>query len=402
MSLDLIQVAAQIESMAATLEADAQDSERRLNYALEIINSQSADLDPLRKKVENAKTTWLVAGIADGLGEHCQPPPCPPDFAVIASDGSHIDVDRHSVARCCLINVGSVVLRYGQEPDAVLRSRPTLYAGHEELTIVDPLSSDEQRVEGALLGMKRAVSECLALAELAEEVPHQLPVLALLDGSLILWGLAGQAYPNYVKKELLDDGLLPALDKMHESSRKTDLAVASYVSATRSPEVVNALRVAICPHDPPDCDRHCPQSLPSSKRQCEVVAGVLDRSIFARLLKPGERSATFISRSSVVQKHYGKHEVHFFYLRTDDEVARVEFPRWVEERNLVGLLHTLVLDQCRRGHGYPVALSESHEQAVLNSADREQFQHLIELALTERRLPTETSAKSRSKRIRWI
>lgn len=402
MSLDLTQVAAQIEGMAANLEAEEKDREDRLSHALDILRFQSADLDSLKRRIESNKTTWLVAGVTDELVERQQPLPCPPDFAVIATDGSHIDVDRHSAARCYLINIGSAVLRYGHNPDAILRSQPTLYASDQDLTIVDPLGSSEQTVEGGLLGIKRTVSECQALAELGAEVPSQLPTLALLDGSLILWGLAGQAYPDYIKRELLENGFLLALDRIKEVSPKAGLALASYISFSRSTEVVNMLRVAICPYDPPDCDRNCPRSLPSSKRKCDAVAGIRDRDLFSKLLEPGERSATFISRSSVVQNHYGEHEVRFFYLKADDEIARVEFPRGVEERGLVDLVHTFILDQCRRGQGYPVALSEAHEQAVVTSADRKHFQHLVELALTEKLLPTATSAKSRSKRTRWV
>jgi hypothetical protein len=205
-----------------------------------------------------------------------------------------------------------------------------------------------------------------------------------------------------VKRELLENGFLQALNRIKEISQKNKVALASYISFPRSTEVVNALRVAICPYDPPDCDRNCPRSAPSSKRVCEAVASVQDSAIFSRILEPGERSATFISRSSVVQRHYGDHEVRFFYLRGDEEIARVEFPRWVEEKGLVDLVHAMILDQCSRGQGYPVVLSEAHEQAVVTGADREQFQYLIELALSEKRLPITTSAKSRSKRTRWI
>ena len=60
-----------------------------------------------------------------------------------------------------------------------------------------------------------------------------------------------------------------------------------------------------------------------------MVAGVQDRELFSNLLGQGERSALFISQSSIVQKHYGVHQVYFFYLRVDDEIARVEIPRWV-------------------------------------------------------------------------
>jgi NurA-like 5'-3' nuclease len=133
------------------------------------------------------------------------------------------------------------------------------------------------------------------------------------------------------------------------------------------------------------------------------VAGVRDRELFINLLAQGERSAVFLSQSSVVEKHYGVHQVFFFYLRVDDEIARVEVPQWVAmDENLLSLTHSLVLDQCRRGHGYPVALSEAHEKAVVTGADREYFWQLVESSLVDEHLPSLSSAKSRSKRTRWI
>ncbi|MBA7703999.1 hypothetical protein ES703_112797 [subsurface metagenome] len=132
------------------------------------------------------------------------------------------------------------------------------------------------------------------------------------------------------------------------------------------------------------------------------MAGVRDRELFLNLLSEGERSALFISPSKI-QKHYGYHQVYFFYIRVDDEVARVEIPRWVAlNEDLLNLVHILVLDQCRRGHGYPVALSEAHEQAVVTAADRENFWQLVDSSLVEEHLPTLTSAKSQSKRARWV
>jgi len=66
------------------------------------------------------------------------------------------------------------------------------------------------------------------------------------------------------------------------------------------------------------------------------------------------------------------------------------------------LVHSLVLDQCQRGQGYPVALSEAHEKAVVTGADRENFWQLVESSLVEEHLPSPSSAKSQSKRTRWI
>ncbi|TES83229.1 MAG: DNA double-strand break repair nuclease NurA, partial [Dehalococcoidia bacterium] len=92
-----------------------------------------------------------------------------------------------------------------------------------------------------------------------------------------------------------------------------------------------------------------------------------------------------------------------FYLRVDGEIARVEIPQWAaQDETLLELTHGLVLDQCRRGQGYPVALSEAHEQAVVTGADRETFWQLVESLLIGEHLPTPTSAKSFSKRTRWV
>ncbi len=399
MSLDLTKVVSQIGGMIARLKAGAGERRKRLQHALDVLHYQSNNLDHLTKKITSSKTTWLVAGLVDGLDQHYKAPPIPAEFTIIATDGSHIDVDRNKPTRCYLINIGTVILHYGASPNAALDSFPCLYTEDKDLVITPTgIKGHEQPIEGTLLGIKRSVDECHQLAELAAELPQDSLSLALLDGSLILWSL--EAYPEFVTEALLDKGFLSYLDNMRKLNNNKRLAFASYISFPRSTDVVNALRVALCPHDPADCDRYCP---PDKARECDTVAGVQDRELFSNLLGPGERSAIFISQSSIVQKHYGIHQVYFFYLKVDDEIARVEIPQWVAmNENLLNLTHTLVLDQCQRGHGYPVALSEAHEKAVVTGVDREEFWQLIESLLVDERLPSLSSAKSRSKRTRWV
>ena len=401
MSLDLAKIAQQVEKMVASLRASGKERQQRLKQALSVLTSKDTNLDKLRKRIALSKTTWLVAEPVDGLCQHYKMPPAPEGFTVIATDGSHIDVDRHQLTKCYLINIGGVTLDYGTNPGAVLDSFPHLYSDDEDLVIAPPGANGRgQPVEGTLLGIKRGVEECRHLASLAAELPAGGPVLALLDGSLILWGLVSKDYPEFVTQALLDKGFLRYLDQMRRL--KIRLGVASYISFPRSTDVVNALRVAICPHEVPDCDRYC-DKISWGKRECDSVAGVIDRELFLNLLDEGERSALFISQSSIVKKRYGVHRVYFFYLKVDDEIARIELPEWVAmDEGRLSLVHTLILDQCRRGHGYPVALAEAHEQAVITGADRENFQQLVEMLMAEERLPTTASAKSRSKRTRWV
>lgn len=107
MSLDLTKVASQVGGMVATLKAGTDERQKRLNYALDVLRDKSIDLDHLKKKIEDSKTTWLVADLADGLDQHYKAPPYPEEFTVLATDGSNIDVDRHKSTRCYLINIGT-------------------------------------------------------------------------------------------------------------------------------------------------------------------------------------------------------------------------------------------------------------------------------------------------------
>lgn len=393
MALDLSKIVSQVAAMAARLRTDDRKRQEILEHALAVLGRQD-DIERLREKINASWTTWLVAGLVDGLGRHYQTPPVPADFTVIASDGSHIDVDRHRSTRCYLINIGLVTLHYGTTPRATLDNLPHLYAGDEDLVIASPgQRGREQPIEGALLGIKRGVDECRHLVELAATLPADGPTLALLDGSLILWNL--EAYADFVTEELLDRGFIPYLEELRKQDQ---LALASYISYPRSTDVVNALRVAVCPGETVDSD-YCPAC---ETRECDALTGVRDRELFTSLLGPGERSALFIS-SSKIQQRYGEHQIHFFYLRVDDEIARVEVPKWVaDDTDLLSLTHALVLDQCQRGHGYPVALSEAHEKAVVTGADAENFWRLVESSLVEEHLPFSGSAKNRSKRTRWV
>jgi hypothetical protein len=400
MSLDLSKLVAQIVDLAANLKSKEAGRRAKLEFALQTLKSSTADLDELKQKVEESKTTWLVPGIKESVDLRQTAPLCPDDFIVLGSDGSHIDVDRHQSAHCFLINIGTAKLRYGRNSDAQLLNFPSLYFRDVDVTI----TSDDGRqipIEGQLLGIKRSIEECRILVEKASELEADLPVVMLLDGSLILWRLAEQVYQDFIIRELLIGGFLKYLGQLKDISRSRQLAVASYISFPRSTDVVNLLRLAVCPHPVVDCDRYCSGKF--SARECDSLSGLLDRDLFNRLLAPGERSAVFSSRSSVVTKYYGANEVNFFYIRQDREVARVEVPLWVaEDEKLLGLVHCTLLNQCQLGLGYPVALSEAHEQAVISAADREQFWHMVEQVMIEDGVFPTSSAKSESKRARWI
>jgi hypothetical protein len=400
-SLDITKVAAQIGAMAEKLAQGNAEHSAHLALAAERL-SDVTDTAALLDKVRRSKTSFLLAAPLTPLDEKVLPPPPPATYSIVAADGSHIDIDRHHAAPCSLINIGEVRLDYGQDYGAMLDSRPRLLSEDADLFIRDPAGNRETPLQGALLGIKRDVDECAALVALAAVLPPERPALALADGTLIRWNLTTANYDAYVLRELLDNGYLRCLSAFKTLCAQRPLAVASYISQPGGNEVVNTLRLTLCPHEPANCDRYCGE-LKLGERPCDPVSGVSDAALFDRFLGVGERSAIFESTSKVIGQYYGEHRICFFYLKLGHEIARIELPIWLATGfDRVNLIHTLVLEQVKKGNGYPVALAEAHEQAVVTGADRELFYEVVDTYLTDLGLPTAVSAKSFSKLARWI
>jgi GNAT superfamily N-acetyltransferase len=404
MSLDLTDTALQIDGMARELRARHGDRALRIQNAREAADSFDVAEYEAKRQDSKGVLTWNAPVALDSPGKHYAPPSPPVDFCVVAVDGSHIDVDRHIPARCFLINIGVSILTYGSNPDARLFNQPRLYASDDELVIRDGSAYHrEQAIQGALLGAKRTVQEIAALAEVVRDLPPDLPTVALMDGSLIMLDLVRTGFPDFVIRQLIDEGFLKALEDLRLLAVDRPLAVASYISLPRSTEVMNALRVKVCPYEVADCSAKCGLTAPGQRPCDEAAEGLMDRDLFGETLESGHRSGLFGSPSHLVASYYREHGLEFFYVNTGEEIGRMEVPSWVaEDEAKLGLAHSLIVDQCRRGPGYPVALMEAHEQAVVTTADRRNFAQLVEEALYDQRMPVYTSEKSRSKRLRWL
>ena len=399
MSLDLATTIQHVDGLANHLK-DSQDS--RLLKLSEAVRAVSlSKIEHLQDKLNGASgRPFLWAKALDGLEGSAWPSEMPKDFCVLSVDGSHIDVDRHLPVACALINIGGCVLRYGSQPGAHLFNRPTLYSGDALYLTEHGSRVTEVPIEGPLLGLKRTIKEITELKSLIDETPMDLPALALVDGSLVLWPLSGRGFPPLVKEAIITLGLIPVLESLRGLAKQRTLSLAAYVSMPRSTEVVNTLRLYLCDTSSSECAAKC-SNRRSPTSPCNMVNDILDRDLFQRLLQPGQRSNLFATNSSVVRENYGdQHQIYFFYLHTGDEIARVEMPRWAtEETSLISLAHALILDQCRRGMGYPVAISEAHEQAVITGPERQQFRELMDASLTQHGLPVFSSEKNRSKRM---
>ena len=388
MPLDLGSISSQINRMSR--EAAAWDREERLLEAQRQLRTQDPGALRARLQVERFRTSWLVARPLAGLAAAFPSPTRPTSFSVVAADGSFIAPDRHNPVRYYVINTGTVQLSYGAHPDAQMRSEGQLFHDEEDLYI--PHDYKILPIEGARLGMKMALWELRSLLAAARQAPR--PRIALRDGSLIFWALQAE-------EEDVRDRFLRELIGLLNDFRSEDIPLASYVSFPNSRDVINTLRVGLCPDEPVSCD-HCTARAEKREPACRPISGLVDRWLFERVLPPGARSDLFESSSEIVQR-YGLHSIGFFYLNVGEEIARVEAPRWVlEDATGLGLVHALAYDQARRGGGYPPALKEAHEQAVITTAERRVVEEMVEEAAMQHNVHEPRSAKDRQKKERGL
>jgi hypothetical protein len=399
--LDLVAVAGQVRRMGVGMSSLAQETAPRLAQALAAWERAAAMGPALRDRVAAAKTSWLVAEPLEELRSYRVEPLS--GYRVVASDGSQILPDRHDHLACYLVNVGIVDISYAHGT-ANLVSRPeTFWAPEDVYPLVGGI---RQEADPRVVGARRFGAECDAISEMVRE-PSEVRTVALMDGTLLLWWLE----PEPDRLRGLDDSDLKTqtfrkLNELLATARDSGALLGSYLSSPRTTDVVSMLKVILCTEDPVDCDR-CPYDsgtkswhaqleiagaslLPVPSKPCEEAHPVTDAALHWSLLEAGERSARFRSHARVVGAY--ESSIDFVYLHVGSEIARIEFPDWTTPRNL-DVLCGAVLDQCAKGMGYPVALSEAHEQAVVRAPDRRAF-----LELARRQGVSRPSAKLVRKR----
>lgn len=385
MSLDLLALGGQVRAMSHDLRDELRLIPDRLEHARNLLARESGEWDYWREIVEEQSRTapWIAAQPLESLDAIHALPPCPPAYAVAASDGSQLDIDHHGVAACWVINIGTAVLQYG--PDAAYRamSRPTLGYRDDDLYLRDEASGREYAVEGQLLAARRDVEEGLALAGIAPDLPDDRPRLTLQDGTLIRWTLSSldESIRNLFLQQYLD---------VFNTMQSLACPVASYLSRPRSREVIGLTRLIMAQGN---VDRWRAEH---PNRRDDPLRGLTDALLWEHL-EEGQRSARFASMSRINVEYYGDHRIQFFYLRVGREIARIEFPAWVADSGGLDQLHAIVYDQCRRGMGYPNILARAHEQAVIHGTERRHLSALIERQLAQADVRTSRSAKAESK-----
>ncbi len=276
---------------------------------------------------------------------------------IVAVDGSQIYPDRHQGSSCFLINIGSVVISYGIEGRRVMfSSEPQIFVGDEESyvhgSLVDFVNCkrEEREFADGLAIMSGLKASC---------IPGEY-LLLLLDGSLIFWHLEA-------KDPVLRMTFLSCYCASLETLYKSGLACVGYISMAKNKDLVNLLRFAV--HSGIFKDTSTNESLDH----------LLDVHVSNFFLEPYMRTVVFKHQSKFCDLYPSSVRPYFFYLHVGSEIARIEIPAWIAlNEDYVNDISSIILDNCIKGRGYPVALAEAHEQAVVKGPDREFFYHLIQ------------------------
>jgi hypothetical protein len=399
--LDLVAVAGQVKRMGAGVSALAQETAPRLAAALAAWDRAATMGPALHERVLAAKTSWLVAEPLEPLGAYDIAPIR--DYRAVASDGSQILPDRHEHLSCFLVNTGLVDIDY-VAGSAKLGSKPEVCWAPDD---VYPLVGGfRQEADARVVGARRFAAEAAALTNaIAELTPH--PTIALVDGTLLLWWLEPEPDRlRYLRDDDLKKTTFAAFNDLLACAQTSKALLGGYNSSPRTTDVVSMLKVVMCTEDPVDCDK-CPYDsgakswhaqleiagaslLPVPDKPCEEASPVSDASLYWSILEAGQRSPRFRSHARVNAAYSSP--IDFVYLHTGAEIARLELPAWLTPDQMDTLCGA-VLDQCSKGMGYPVTLSEAHEQAVVRASDRRAF-----LELARRQNVSRPSAKLARKR----
>ena len=438
--LDFNQLARQMQGISQHLANESTALKQKLDYAeILIAQAQTIQTDLVDRQDHWRDRLIFTAAIpVEGLETRASVPAAPQAHTVLATDGSQIAPSHHEIAYCYLINTGRIVLHYGQGKQPLLDSLPEVFYRPEDLFVSRQWGIRTEE----WMSYRRTITEIEVLAELAQYAHHHqsrlhqnpllrgiqvpsalselelmpniantiaepelepiatpkrlkkssqqlsliaepnstpntpktgtsiaVPTIAMVDGSLIYWFL------EQLPSEARDQILQPILAAWR-SLQRNRVPMVGYISASRSGESLNFLRLQTCPYTAPDCMSHC-NNLPD-KAPCQVLEPLRDSALWGRLLKPGERSPLWKS-SAKIQSFYEEQCIYFCYIHVGSEVARVEIPEWVAMDNaLLSSALSLVLAQVTKGYGYPVALAEAHNQAVVRGGDRSRFFALLE------------------------
>lgn len=283
MPLDIDQLVDQIDGQTAQLRSGFRDLAQNSDHAAIAYKKAAAYPATLFTQIDRSHTATLLAQPIEPLDLVAPVPTAPNSYTVVATDSSTIPPDRHGGSSLYhVINVGRVMLRYGENSDADLESKTHFFAG-------EVASEDRESIQNTMLDAKAALYELREAFEFGRATNADL---VLKDGLLNLWNAA--ALRDKEGEQIRDD-YYRTLNRFKEQR----LPLIGYISRPNSNSVVNSLRTTLCGRPFPHCKRSDGDEgdkkmcHPDTAIPCAPVRGVLDHGLFDRVLAPNHRSPAF-------------------------------------------------------------------------------------------------------------
>jgi hypothetical protein len=349
--LDRAKVMRELSEQTGKVFVDHTDEYRNVVAEWEKLAADPFFLQKVEAFPSYSLSTWQ-AGIAD---THAVIPFSKP-YQVVSIDGSQIYPDKHQGTSCFLINIGTVILRYGQRQGSTFfSSEPFLFVGQDA---DDDMSRSVDVVNG-----KREEFEFKTGLDVCSSLKNEyldMPLLFLFDGSLIFWHLESK---EMALKQYFLERYCAILQGLYEQS----IPVMGYISLPKSKDLVNLVRA------------HYTQFAPVLADRTQHFPHTTDALIARSFLEVGERSTLFESHVPITGSYPEHLRPWFCYYATQAELVRIEFPQYVvEDSALFEESFSIVADQVLKGNGYPISTAEAHMQAVVKGADRDFFYHALE------------------------
>lgn len=299
-------------------------------------------------------------------------------YRIIACDGSDTPLRDDFIFPYFLINIGFAYFQYFKNPKFVGDSEPEIfytpdYIYAESMGIRYPIST-----EGINLLM--LLKESTTLANKIKEFDLSNPSAALIDGSVIQWGVREKSVEK--QKEFFKN-----YGNLLIEARKLNIPVAGYISGSRSRDVLGSINYYLM--------------MKNISFLEEELFFIYDTDIFQRILKPFERSVLFQNNEQFIKFYPEK--IFFYYINNGYEVVRIEIPEFVaKNEDLFNTLNSILLNQSEKGGGYPEVLKEAHEQAVIHKKEQDAIEEILLNLLRKEGYDFKSIQKVLAKKIRTI
>jgi len=410
-ALELNKLTGQVAAMGGALARRRQDLLRRGRQAQEALRRAPEVTEELKRKIAKAREidAWRRGALPLGerLDERRQVNSSADRAILIAADGSQIYPDRHGIAAYYLLNTGSIVLRRGSGAAPAVNSVPEIYFEDDDL-----YDEGGQTRTAEYVNTRRNRRELATLADLAEAERAAAggdlatPIVALLDGPLLPW-----MRPEAGSTEAIDEEIRFFVRQL-QRLRDTRCIPVGYVDRPGSAYVLRILELV---------DLSIEEITRETLRHGRFRM-VTDRVLFADLA-PNERTGLFTPNSDTNDRYErvsSGDRVVFAYANLshgpepgaglgdagmgaassgDASIARVEVPGWVAaDPDLLDIAQAAIYADCALT-GFPYVLARAHELAVVNPAERDEFEAMLGQAMLRHDLHPETSHKAQLKRL---